>query len=322
MRSERRFDLHDHPVVKTDVTDRKIFDRVGLVIPVRPHAHHFTGFVADVGPAVPGGGDRLRRTHEIVGHLHHVHTDVNHRPATLQLLLPEHTPVRNAATAKRLALHKHQVAELPLVTRLHQIIGLGVVAVLEPDRKLHIGGLGRGNHLLAFRRTHRHRLFHHDMTTRLGRGQGSRAVDSVRGADIHRVRLDHLEKIVPLLKALLRLHAVLLLVLLKPIRVDVAEADQFHLGNRLVGGHVRVADAAAADDRHAQFGRGLLRSRFLHRSLSGRNLFHGRCLGCHFSILSLILIWCAPGPSTGQSRRREHPHHGFHRSRKSPLNLV
>ena len=46
---EHRLDVQDGAVLKADVANRQVFDRIGLVVPVRPLRDHRRGLVADVG---------------------------------------------------------------------------------------------------------------------------------------------------------------------------------------------------------------------------------------------------------------------------------
>ena len=174
--------------------------------------------------------------------------------------------------------------------------GLAVEAVLETDCQFDLVLFGGGDHLFALVRIHRHRLFHHDVAAGGGGGERGGAVHAVRGADVDRVRLDRLEEVVPLLEALLRLHAVFFLVFGELRGIDVAEADQFDLRNLLVSRHVGLADSAAADDGHAQFlrsGRSLLYRRLLDRSFLSRRTFR-----CHDSDSSLAIHVVSPFPAT------------------------
>ena len=132
-----------------------------------------------------------------MGHLDDVHADVDHRPAALQFLLAEDAPVGNSAAAQGLAFDEHHLAELAIIAGADEEIGVGVIAILKTDRQLLFVLLGGVDHLLAFGRIHRHRLFDHDMAAGVGGVDRRRGVHAVGRADADRVGLDFLEHLFP-----------------------------------------------------------------------------------------------------------------------------
>ena len=236
-----------------------------------------------------------------MSHFDHVNADIDQRTAALKFLLTEDTPVRNTAATQCLTFHKHQITELTAGFRVHQVVCLGIVAVLETDCQLHVVLLRCGNHLFAFFRRHCHGLFNHHVATGIGCGNRCGHVNAVRSTDVDGIRLHCLEHVIPLFKAHFRSRTILLLDVFQTIRLDVAVAHNFHFRNLGVRCHVGRENTAATDKCHAQFLRRccLFRGCLLRRSffrcrcfrrccLLGRSGFLCCCF-CHLFV-SLILV--------------------------------
>ena len=101
-------------------------------------------------------------------HFDHVHSDVDHRPAALELLSPENAPVGNAAAAQCLAFHEHDVSKLPLIASADDELRGGVIAELKTAHEFLFRLLRGLDHLLALGRIHGHRFFGDDMRAGIG----------------------------------------------------------------------------------------------------------------------------------------------------------
>ena len=94
-----------------------------------------------------------------MGHFDHVHADVDHWPAALELFSAENAPVGDAAAAQCLAFHEHDVSELAFVASAGDELSGRVKAELKAADQLFLRFLGRLDHLLALGRIHGHWLF-------------------------------------------------------------------------------------------------------------------------------------------------------------------
>src|SRR6185369_16385021 len=130
------FDGQDRAVVEANAADGHVFDRVSLVIPVRPDAAHFAGLVAVIGPGLAGSSNWPRRADAVMRRLDDVHADVDHRSATLKLLAAEDAPVGNSAPAKRLAADIHDFPQLSTGDVIAHELRLRAESILKPDDEL------------------------------------------------------------------------------------------------------------------------------------------------------------------------------------------
>ena len=92
--------------------------------------------------------------------LQSVHTDVDQRSATLQVLAAEHPPVRDSAPPEGPHASENDAAQLAFVDGPLDELHLGVVAVLKTDDQAAAIPLRRVQHPLALARVHGERLFH------------------------------------------------------------------------------------------------------------------------------------------------------------------
>ena len=179
-----------------------------------------------------------------------VDADVDHRAATLEFLLSEDAPVRDAAAAEGLAFDEHDVADVTGGLGAHKHLANRMITILETDGELAVVGLRGVDHLLAFGGIHGHRFFRDGVAAGFDGGDDGGAVDAVRRADVDHIGLDFAEEVVPFFIA--GLDAPLVFHDFQAVRLDIAAADDFDLRDFLDGAHVGLADAAAADDGPAE----------------------------------------------------------------------
>src|SRR5258708_4339082 len=105
-------------------------------------------------------------------HFEHVDGDVDEWTATLKFFTSEYTPVRNSTPAQRLHACEHDVTELTAIGRLAKELRPRIEAVLKADDELAAQPFGGFNHLRAFSRASRERLFAQHVTPRFKRADG------------------------------------------------------------------------------------------------------------------------------------------------------
>ena len=254
------FDVKHCTGFHADVTDGKVFNGVGFVVPVGPTADDvdLVLLVTDVGAGHADSCDGLGGTHGIVTHFQSVHTDVDHRAATLEVLLAEDAPVGNTTATQGLDACELDVTKDTFVVHPTHVLALAGEAVLETDGQFLLGSFGRSDHLLAFKGTHGHGLFNQDMTAGLGGSNRHGHVLTVGGTDADDVRLEFLEHLLAVFEAGFLGHTEFFSTVMGFGKDQVAEADDFGFFDVLQRIEMSVGDHTATDDGVTQFFRVLL----------------------------------------------------------------
>ena len=182
-----------------------------------------------------------------------VHADVDHGAAALELFLSENAPVRNAASAESAALDEHDFAELSFIAGADEELGVVMVSLLEADGEFALVLLCDFDHFFALFDAHAHGLFGHGMAAGVEGVDDGGSVNAVGGADIDRIGLDLLEHDFPVFEERLFREAPLGFHDFEAFGENIHAGDDFYFRNVFVSFHVRLADAAASDDRHAEF---------------------------------------------------------------------
>ncbi len=195
---------------------------------------------------------------QVARRVERVDADVHHRPAAAHRL-GEPPLVRVADVETRLAQQHLRPAELAAARHLDHGLRIRLVAQAVGNRQLAVGGLRRGDHLLALLHRVGHRLLDEHVLARLVRADGVLGVHVVRQHDVHGVDVGVVgDAVVRVVRVQARLRHPVLRGQLACL-VEIAAHEPRHArarGVRERGEDVAEREAAQPDDRVAEGLRG------------------------------------------------------------------